>query len=63
MQLRINQVIKETFQGEGDSVGRLSTLIRFSGCNLKCPFCDTKQTWNENKSDLILESDTIPFFA
>lgn len=37
-------IIKEIFyslQGEGFYTGRPAVFVRFSGCNLKCPFCDT----------------------
>lgn len=36
--------IKEIFislQGEGRHAGEAALFIRFAGCNLKCPFCDT----------------------
>ena len=36
--------IKEIFyslQGEGSMTGRPAIFVRFSGCNLACPFCDT----------------------
>ena len=36
--------IKEIFyslQGEGAMTGRPAIFVRFSGCNLSCPFCDT----------------------
>lgn len=42
----INQVIY-TIQCEGQNIGTPSVLIRSQGCNLKCPWCDTKQTWNK----------------
>ena len=38
-------IINEIFysiQGEGFHSGTPAIFIRFSGCNLKCPFCDTK---------------------
>lgn len=34
--------IFHSLQGEGVSVGEPVTFVRFSGCNLSCPGCDTK---------------------
>lgn len=37
---RINDIFY-SLQGEGRHTGRAAIFIRFSGCNLACPFCDT----------------------
>lgn len=37
---KINEIFY-SLQGEGFFTGKPSIFIRFSGCNLKCPFCDT----------------------
>ncbi len=31
-----------SIQGEGITIGYPAIFIRFCGCNLRCPFCDTK---------------------
>lgn len=37
---KINEIFY-SLQGEGRHTGRPAIFVRFSGCNLKCPFCDT----------------------
>jgi 7-carboxy-7-deazaguanine synthase len=37
---RVNEIFY-SLQGEGRWAGRAACFVRFSGCNLKCPFCDT----------------------
>lgn len=36
----------KTIQGEGPFVGHRSIFLRFAGCNLQCPMCDTDYTNN-----------------
>lgn len=38
---KINEIFY-SLQGEGHHTGYPSVFIRFSGCNLQCPFCDTR---------------------
>lgn len=50
--------VNETFlslQGEGHFTGTPAFFLRFSGCNLQCPFCDTQhQTFTEMTEDEIV---------
>ena len=44
--------IKEIFasiQGEGLRCGEPTFFIRLAGCNLRCPWCDTKYAWRGGK--------------
>lgn len=44
MNIEHEYMVNEIFyslQGEGRWAGRAAIFVRFSGCNLKCPFCDT----------------------
>jgi len=46
--LRISEVF-QGIQGEGRFAGTPMLFIRLSGCNRKCPFCDTKYHVNGKK--------------
>lgn len=47
--LYINQILI-TIQGEGKFLGVPCLLMRFSCCNLKCDFCDTKYSWKKSEA-------------
>lgn len=38
--MRINEIFY-SLQGEGHFTGHAAVFLRFSGCNTRCPFCDT----------------------
>lgn len=42
-----------SIQGEGVNLGKSANFIRFAGCNLKCPWCDT--IWNKTNEVLTKE--------
>lgn len=55
MKYKINSIFY-SIQGEGEYVGKPAIFIRFAGCNLQCPFCDTKHDdYKEMSTDEILE--------
>lgn len=39
--------IFDSVQGEGYWTGLPVTFLRLQGCNLRCAWCDTKETWGE----------------
>ena len=47
---RINEIFY-SLQGEGHHAGYPSVFIRFSGCNLQCPFCDTRHNEGVTMTD------------
>ncbi|MCM1378082.1 MAG: 7-carboxy-7-deazaguanine synthase QueE [Prevotella sp.] len=47
---KVNEIFY-SLQGEGHHTGYPSVFIRFSGCNLQCPFCDTDHSEGIMMSD------------
>ena len=47
---KINELFY-SLQGEGHHTGTPAVFIRFSGCNLRCPFCDTEHETGTLMSD------------
>lgn len=47
---KINEIFY-SLQGEGAHSGTPAVFIRFSGCNLSCPFCDTRHQKGKFISD------------
>lgn len=55
--------IFDSIQGEGTHMGRYVTFIRLSGCNLRCPWCDTKNSWDGPYTEMTVAEiiDKVPY--
>ncbi|MDE6392324.1 MAG: 7-carboxy-7-deazaguanine synthase QueE [Muribaculaceae bacterium] len=50
---KVNEIFY-SLQGEGHHTGYPSVFIRFAGCNLRCPFCDTS-----HEGGILMDDDAI----
>lgn len=60
--MKINEIFY-SLQGEGYHTGRAGVFVRFSKCNLRCPFCDTSfddytEMTEEEVVQKVIEADT-----
>jgi 7-carboxy-7-deazaguanine synthase len=60
--LKVNEIFK-SIQGESTFAGLPCTFIRLTGCNLRCPYCDTTYAFNDGKDmeikDILLELNRL----
>ena len=42
-----------SLQGEGFHCGKSAFFIRLAGCEVGCPWCDTKHSWDSKKYPLL----------
>lgn len=47
-----------TIQGEGFNTGKAAYFIRLGGCDVGCPWCDVKESWDAEKHPMTA-ADTI----
>lgn len=50
--LPVQEIFGPVPQGEGPYTGRRACFIRLGRCNLHCPPCDSKRTWDTTRYDL-----------
>lgn len=44
--MKVNEIFL-SIQGESSSIGKPTIFVRFTGCNLRCSYCDTKYAYSE----------------
>lgn len=68
LKLPVNELF-ETVQGEATFTGMPSTFVRLQRCDVGCPWCDTKYTWELDPAqgttlaDIVSKSDPSPAYA
>ena len=54
-------VVEEFYsvQGEGANAGSAAYFVRLAGCDVRCPFCDSKATWSITQHPLVDVADIV----
>ena len=53
------QEVFRSWQGEGPNAGCRALFIRFTGCPIKCDWCDTKRAWGKEQGEKKSVQDII----
>jgi 7-carboxy-7-deazaguanine synthase len=48
--VKVNEIFF-SIQGESSSIGLPTVFVRFTGCNLRCTYCDTRYSYYEGEPD------------
>ena len=62
MTMKVNEIFY-SLQGEGFYSGTPSVFVRFSGCNLRCPFCDTQHESGTEMTEEAIVSEVCQYPA
>lgn len=57
---KINEIFY-SIQGEGFFTGTPAVFVRFSGCNLKCPYCDTEHEPYKEMTDAQIVAEILKY--
>ncbi len=60
--MKVNEIFY-SLQGEGYHSGTPAVFIRFSGCNLLCPFCDTQHNSGQEMTEDEIVAEVAQFPA
>ena len=60
--MKVNEIFY-SLQGEGYHVGTAAVFVRLSGCNLRCPFCDTQHESGTEMSEEEIAAEVAKYPA
>ncbi|MCD6579285.1 4Fe-4S cluster-binding domain-containing protein [bacterium] len=64
--MKVNEIYI-SLQGEGPHAGMRTIFLRLTGCNLRCPYCDTKYAFDEGMEmeieDLVKKLENEPYIT
>jgi 7-carboxy-7-deazaguanine synthase len=55
----VSEMFGPTIQGEGPVIGRKTLFVRLAGCDYRCSWCDSKQTWQAPIVKTLMTSNEI----